>query len=74
MPTKFYHLVLESGKDFWVNPDHIMFAQILYGGDIKGVSPQWELTMANGYKIDFSENGGADNRTLAAKITAKHPA
>lgn len=65
MPASFYHIFLESGKDVYINPDHIMFAKHTEHG--------WELTMVNGYVFNFTLIGKLDNIALAAKITARHP-
>lgn len=72
MPTKFYHIYLQSGKDVWINPDHIVFAESRWIPEANNY--QWELTMDNGFKFDFPDIQKLDNRTLSAKITAKHPA
>ena len=71
MPVKFYHIVLESGKDAWLNPDHIMVAKEF--PQLDGMT-EWELTLANGYQLNIKPNSKFDNSTLIAKITAKHPA
>ena len=68
MPNKFYHILLVSGKDIYLNPDHVVFASHDKKND------EWEATVNGGFVFNFKTYGGYDNVSLASRIASRLPA
>ena len=66
---KFYRIQLESGKELYINPDHIMSAEY------KDVNqPEIQLTMDNGFIFNFylgPKQAQYDNQLLSHLILKK---
>lgn len=67
MPNKFYHIKLVSGKEIYLNPEHIIF--VVWNNETE----EWEVTVDNGFIFNFKPYAGLDNVSLAARFTSKIP-
>ena len=68
---KFYRIQLESGKEIFINPDHIMAAE--YKNDSQ---PEIQLTMDNGFILNFylgSKQTGYYDNGLLNDLIRKRP-
>ena len=63
----FYHIQLESGKEIWINPAHIVYAELR---NIAG--PEWQIKMDNGDIFNFYIQDKLDNIALSKDIKTSY--